>query len=118
MNKVKAHTLRKYEEAKLVEELTTHRVSDRATTGFEAILYSLGRSPIFSSHLTERVLFPITEKTCRTPRVEGFVPAPGQAHDDQAGEEEHRQGADRAEREAYRLRQNRVQEEEVHACRP
>ena len=27
MNKVKAHTLRKYEEAKLVEELTMHRVS-------------------------------------------------------------------------------------------
>ena len=27
MNKVKAHTLRKYEEAKLVEELTLHRVS-------------------------------------------------------------------------------------------
>jgi hypothetical protein len=27
MNKVKAHTLRKYEEAKLVEELTQHRVS-------------------------------------------------------------------------------------------
>eukprot|EP00354_Favella_ehrenbergii_P003688 CAMPEP_0170450588 /NCGR_PEP_ID=MMETSP0123-20130129/72_1 /TAXON_ID=182087 /ORGANISM="Favella ehrenbergii, Strain Fehren 1" /LENGTH=71 /DNA_ID=CAMNT_0010711915 /DNA_START=23 /DNA_END=238 /DNA_ORIENTATION=+ len=25
MNKVKAHTLRKYEEAKLVEELTQHR---------------------------------------------------------------------------------------------
>ena len=32
MNKVKAHTLRKYEEAKLVEELTTHRVSDRTAT--------------------------------------------------------------------------------------
>ena len=31
MNKVKAHTLRKYEEAKLVEELTTHRVSDDCT---------------------------------------------------------------------------------------
>ena len=27
MNKVKAHQLRTYEDAKLVEELTTHRVS-------------------------------------------------------------------------------------------
>merc|ERR1712037_55827 len=50
-------------------------------------------------------------------RLKGLISAPGQAHDDQAGEEEHREIPDRSEREAHRHRQNNIQKEEIRARR-